>query len=316
MLGGVIAGALGWRWIFLVNVPVGLAALALTPRVLRESRRDDAPGGLDLPGAAAATAGLGLLVLALAQAEQAGPLAAADARGAGRRGAPARRVRRARAHRRAAARAAGGCCAPGRSRPRSLAGALLTATTSGGAVLASLHLQDVLGLGPAAAGLVLLPFSVCAAAGSVAAPRIAGTAGGASWPAASALVAAGSAVAAAGLTRDGRQRPRSPPGACCAGSASALASVAATTLGASAVGEAERGTAAGLLNTAAQVGTAVGIAALVLVAGHARAPRPAIASASPSAAALAALGAVGLGVLLRAPARSAVVGGAARRSPT
>ena len=48
-----------------------------------------------------------------------------------------------------------------------------------------------------------------------------------------------------------------------------VASVAATTLGTSAVGERERGTAAGLLNTAAQVGTALGIAALVLVAGAA-----------------------------------------------
>ena len=59
-----------------------------------------------------------------------------------------------------------------------------------------------------------------------------------------------------------------------------VASVAATTLGTSAVGERDRGTAAGLLNTAAQVGTALGIAALVLVAGAA----PATASPSPSPA--------------------------------
>ena len=64
-----------------------------------------------------------------------------------------------------------------------------------------------------------------------------------------------------------------------------IASVAATTLGTSAVADAERGTASGLLNTAAQVGTAVGIAALVLV-GH----RLGFAAAG----ALAAVGAVAL----------------------
>ena len=72
VLGGVIAGVVGWRWIFLVNVPVGIVTLALVPRVLQESR--GVARGLDLPGAGAATGGLALLVLALAQAEQVGPL--------------------------------------------------------------------------------------------------------------------------------------------------------------------------------------------------------------------------------------------------
>jgi MFS family permease len=75
VLGGLVAGELGWRWIFLINVPVGLGALALTPRLLRESRSAPGPRELDLAGAAAATGGLGLLVLALAQAERSGPLA-------------------------------------------------------------------------------------------------------------------------------------------------------------------------------------------------------------------------------------------------
>jgi hypothetical protein len=77
-----------------------------------------------------------------------------------------------------------------------------------------------------------------------------------------------------------------------------IASVAATTRGASSVPDADRGTAAGLLNTAAQVGTALGIAALVLVAGTASAAaghRLGFAAA----AALAAAGAAGLAALLR-----------------
>ena len=162
-----------------------------------------------------------------------------------------------------------------------LTGALLTATTSGGAVLVSLHLQDVLGLRPAAAGFVLLPFSVCAAVGSAVSAKLPGRpattiAGGV------ALVAAGSAIAAAGL--DGGTAVLVAWGVLC-GLGIGIASVAATTLGTSAVADAERGTASGLLNTAAQVGTAVGIAALVLV-GH----RLGFAAAG----ALAAVGAVAL----------------------
>ena len=167
-------------------------------------------------------------------------------------------------------------------------------------MLASLHLQDVLGLGPASAGFVLLPFSAGAAVGSIAAPRIARR-----RPCrgrrASALVAAGSAVAAAGVDATGGSAAIAAWGVLC-GLGIGLASVAATTLGASAVAEADRGTAAGLLNTAAQVGTALGIAALVLVAGTAGATaghRLGFAVAG----AVAALGAAVLGVLLRSPAQ-------------
>ena len=113
-----------------------------------------------------------------------------------------------------------------------------------------------------------------------------------------ALVAAGSAVAASGLTSTGGSGALVAWGVLC-GLGIGVASVAATTLGASAVPEAERGTAAGLLNTSAQVGTAVGIAALVLVAGTTGATaghRLGFAAA----AAVAALGAVVLAVLLRA----------------
>src|SRR5690349_1496351 len=38
LFGGVLAGALGWRWIFLINVPVGIAAVSLSPRLLHERR--------------------------------------------------------------------------------------------------------------------------------------------------------------------------------------------------------------------------------------------------------------------------------------
>jgi EmrB/QacA subfamily drug resistance transporter len=268
VLGGVVAGALGWRWVFLVNVPVGLATLALTPRLLRESRPEQSPRALDLPGALAATGGLALLVLAFAQAERSGVLApaplAAVAGAALLLGALAMRER----------------TAPQplvpplllRSRPLTaalVAAALLTATTSGGGVLATLHLQDVLGLRPAGAGLVLLPLSVSVVAGSIAATRVRAPA--------SAVIAGGIALVAAGAAAAALSLTATSGGAgvvvwgVLSGLGLGAASVAATTLGASAVGEPDRGTVAGLLNTAAQVGTAVGVAALVLLAGTANA---------------------------------------------
>ena len=68
LLGGVITSYLGWSWIFFVNVPVGVAAIALTPLLLRESRADLAHRHFDLAGAASVTSGLMLLVYGLTRA--------------------------------------------------------------------------------------------------------------------------------------------------------------------------------------------------------------------------------------------------------
>jgi MFS family permease len=248
VLGGVIADTLGWRWIFLVNVPAGALALALAKPLL-PADRGRAKGGLDLLGAITATAGLALLVLALSEEPRAalGAVVLLAAFALRERSATRPLVPPALLRVRPLVAAV-------------LVGALLTATTSGGAVLVSLHLQDVLGLQPAAAGLVILPFSACAALGSALSPRLPGhrIAVGVG------LVAAGSALAAVGL--DGGSAVLAAWGVLC-GLGIGIASVAATTLGASAVAGAERGTASGLLNTGAQVGTAIGIAALVTL-GH------------------------------------------------
>src|SRR4051794_4595094 len=71
VLGGLLSGLLDWRWVFFVNVPVCVAAVALTPRVLTE-RREPSPAPLDVAGALLATAGLGTLVLGLTLAESRG----------------------------------------------------------------------------------------------------------------------------------------------------------------------------------------------------------------------------------------------------
>src|SRR5204862_2419746 len=67
LLGGVLTDALSWEWIFFVNVPVGLVALALTRRLLDESR-DATVHSFDAPGAVLVTGGLTTLVFGITQA--------------------------------------------------------------------------------------------------------------------------------------------------------------------------------------------------------------------------------------------------------
>jgi EmrB/QacA subfamily drug resistance transporter len=71
LLGGVLTDWLSWEWIFYINVPVGLAALALTPLLLRESR-DAQVKSFDVPGAVLVTGGLITLVYAITQANDYG----------------------------------------------------------------------------------------------------------------------------------------------------------------------------------------------------------------------------------------------------
>src|SRR5918994_516413 len=76
LLGGVLTDALSWEWIFFVNIPVGLAAMALTPVLLGESR-DTTTKSFDVPGAVLVTAGLSAAVFGITQANEYGWTSAA-----------------------------------------------------------------------------------------------------------------------------------------------------------------------------------------------------------------------------------------------
>ena len=64
-LGGWLVDVASWRWIFLINVPVVVATLAITARHVPESRDLSAAGRLDLAGAGLAAVGLGALTYGL-----------------------------------------------------------------------------------------------------------------------------------------------------------------------------------------------------------------------------------------------------------
>src|SRR5438128_1848747 len=71
LLGGVLTDALGWQWIFFVNVPVGVLGLVLAPILLTESR-DARTESFDVPGGVLVTGGLVTLVYAITQANNYG----------------------------------------------------------------------------------------------------------------------------------------------------------------------------------------------------------------------------------------------------
>jgi EmrB/QacA subfamily drug resistance transporter len=72
LVGGPITSGLGWEWIFFINVPVGLALVALSPVLLQESRAREGARSFDVTGAATITAALVVLVYAVVEAPDEG----------------------------------------------------------------------------------------------------------------------------------------------------------------------------------------------------------------------------------------------------
>ena len=72
LLGGILTEYAGWEWVLWVNVPIGIGAALLAPRLILESRAESETRTFDIPGALAVTAGLSVLVYALVEAPDAG----------------------------------------------------------------------------------------------------------------------------------------------------------------------------------------------------------------------------------------------------
>jgi MFS family permease len=87
LVGGVVTDAVGWRWVFFINLPIGLVVLALSPVLLRDSRDRARDRAFDAAGALTITAALVILVYAITQVpdvgwasvQTIGPLAASAA---------------------------------------------------------------------------------------------------------------------------------------------------------------------------------------------------------------------------------------------
>lgn len=177
VLGGLLVGALDWRWVFWLNVPVGVLAMVLGRLAIPDAAPGDAPPGgvrLDLPGVALAASSLLCLSLGLSLGAQ----DSWDGRiwallGAGTAlGAAFVRQQRGR-QQRSPLVPFGLFAVRGFSRMTAL-GVLVAATITGLVLLLSLYFQSVAGFGALLTGLVLVPASACSMLLNPLAGRLAG----------------------------------------------------------------------------------------------------------------------------------------------
>src|SRR4051794_29848233 len=255
VLGGLLTDALGWRAVFLVNVPVGALALALVPALLEESRDERAARRLDVPGAVALTLGLTALVAGLAR-HAAAPLALA----AGSLAAFAWLERRVPPP----LGSPGSLRSPSLLRASAVA-AVVTAATTPPLFLCTLYVAHVLDRDPTATGLAFAPFNLAVIGGSWLGARALGRLHPARAMAAGLAVIAAGALALLNPSVDGDVLDLLAPFVAM-GAGTGLAATASTASGTAASDPERQGLASGLLNAAAQVGTSVGLAVLVSLA--------------------------------------------------
>src|ERR671912_24171 len=72
LIGGLLTTGPGWRWVFFINVPVGIVLLAAVGAVVPLRRHPDRAARLDVLGAATVTAATGSLIYGLINAGEAG----------------------------------------------------------------------------------------------------------------------------------------------------------------------------------------------------------------------------------------------------
>jgi EmrB/QacA subfamily drug resistance transporter len=264
---GLIAGGLlvqyaSWRWIFFVNLPIGLAAGLAAARVLASDRGIGLRKGADGPGALLATAGVMLGVFAIARPADwwAGILAVTLLAGFTARQASLGAAGRAPLLplRILASRNVAGA---------NLAQLLIIGAAMGFQVIVTLYMQRALGYSPAEAGMGLFPTAAVIAVVSLAlSARLTSRFG------ARRLLLAGLVMITAALALLTQVPPhvayawRLLPLLVLFGLGGGLTLPAATSLGMSGATDADAGILSGVLNTAQQVGGALGLAVLTTLA--------------------------------------------------
>jgi EmrB/QacA subfamily drug resistance transporter len=267
LLGGIITQELSWRWVLLINLPIGIAVAAVARAVIAEHRDGRATAGsFDLAGALTVTIGLLALVFGIVDADSHGWGAAATL------GPIAAGLVLLALFVRVEGRYAKAPLVPLRVfsnhllRTANLVVLALSAALFPMWYLATLYLQEVLHFGALDAGLAFLPMALTIMAGASQAGLLVARFG------AGRVLAAGLALFAAGLALFARVNADGGyvtdfllPGVLA--SAGIGLAVVSSTIAATATAEpGEAGLVSGLVNTARQMGGALGIAVLSTVA--------------------------------------------------
>jgi EmrB/QacA subfamily drug resistance transporter len=264
VLGGVLVGFLSWRSVFLVNVPVGMAAVLLAPRVLRESRLPRAGRHLDTKGALLITFAVATLVFAVSQA---GITGVGSASVLVPLGLAALAVT---AFAVAERRSADPLVRPGLLRVRGLRTAstlmLLLGLWNGGEMLVlSLYLQQVLRFSPLSAGLAIAPQGIIGFTTGMFAARWAGRLGIHRVLVVTGLAATAGFTILTQLPAGGGYNPVLAA-VMLVGFGTAGTAFGSMVTGSAGIAEGDQGLVGGVINTSRQLGAAFGAALLPAVA--------------------------------------------------
>jgi EmrB/QacA subfamily drug resistance transporter len=265
LVGGMLTTWLGWRSVFLINVPVGVVAGLLSLHLVPRSGAARIRGELDLPGAVLATAGLATGVYALAGARAHGwgsvrtlPLLAVAIALLAAFAVVERSVRRP-------------LLPPGTWRTRSLVAGVVvmlgaTGILVGTFFLNSLYLQDVQHAPALRAGLEFLPVTVVIGAGAHLASRLLPRAGTRVVAAAGLALMAGGALLLSAVSARSGYLTGLLPGLLIIGAGTGLVFPAVSVTAMSDVAADRAGLASGLMTTAHEIGAALGVAVFSVVA--------------------------------------------------
>jgi len=265
LLGGVLTSYLSWSWVFFINVPVGLAAMALAPILLTAGGRSASRRHFDVPGALSITAGLMLLVYATTRATSDGWTAPVTL---GLFGISALLVA---AFLLIELRSPAPLLPLRIFRSRTLTGANAAMAIVGGVAfseffLLTLYLQDVLHYSAIQSGVAFSGFALSVVVVSNLAQMIVTRIGVRPTLAAGLLA---SALSVAWLTRlpvEGHYFWDLFPAFVLGGAGMGMSFVPVTIASLSGVERADAGVASGLVNTSRQIGGAVGLAAVSAIA--------------------------------------------------
>jgi EmrB/QacA subfamily drug resistance transporter len=265
VLGGVLVQYTSWRAVFLVNVPVGVMAVALAPRLLAESRaRQGGRRRLDVTGALLVTVAVAALVLAVSQVGVTGwtspavlvalalAVAAAAAFVAAERRHPDPLVR------------PGLLRLPG-LRTASTMNLLLGLWNGGEMIVLSLYFQQVLHFSPLATGLVIAPQGVIGFTAGVFGARLASRVGILRVLELTSAVAAAGFLVLTALPAGGGYSPLFAA-VTLVGFGSAGTAFGTMVIASQGVADQDQGLVGGVINTSRQVGAALGAALLPAVA--------------------------------------------------
>jgi EmrB/QacA subfamily drug resistance transporter len=266
LLGGILTGWASWRWVFFINVPIGIFAAVLAGLYLREIRNRDATVKLDVVGAVLVTGSLASLIYGVVNTTTEGWTSSTTLSWfiGGAIGLTAFFYWES--------KVASHPLVPFRIfRSRSLSTANSVMFLVGGAFFAmwyflTYYFQQILGYGPVKAGFAFLPMAIAIIAGAQISSRILGKVG------VRTLLITGASLATAGFIWLSMFKVASsfalavlPPSIVCAFAMGLMFSplaMAAT----SGVDRADAGLASGVLNTARQVGGSLSLAILGTVA--------------------------------------------------